>query len=70
LEEHVVNMKPSIRPAQWFADRQLNFLLSVNVLVVLVAVGFSHGQFVGIDNLQSMGSQLPEVGLLALGIIL
>jgi simple sugar transport system permease protein len=70
LEEHVVNMKPSIRPAQWFADRQLNFLLSVNVLVVLVAVGFSHGQFVGIDNLQSMGSQLPEVGLLAFGIML
>ena len=63
-------MKPSIQPRQWFADRQLNFLLSVNVLVVLVAVWFSRGQFVGIDNLQSMGSQLPEVGLLAFGIML
>lgn len=63
-------MKPPIRPRQWFADRQLNFLLSVNVLVVLVAVWFSRGQFVGIDNLQSMGSQLPEVGLLAFGIML
>ncbi|WP_206995044.1 ABC transporter permease [Trinickia mobilis] len=53
-----------------FGDRQLNFLLGVNVLVVLIAIGLSHGQFVDIDNLQSMGSQLPELGLLALGIML
>ncbi|WP_322101553.1 ABC transporter permease [Paraburkholderia sp. J41] len=56
--------------AKWFGDRQLNFLLAVNLLVVLVAIGVSHGQFVGIDNLQSMGAQLPEVALLALGIML
>lgn len=63
-------MKGSFEIGKWFADRQLNFLLSVNVLVVIVAVWLSHGQFVDIDNLQSMGSQLPEVGLLALGIML
>ncbi|MGF6571350.1 simple sugar transport system permease protein [Paraburkholderia sp. GAS333] len=54
----------------WFGDRQLNFLLIVNVLVVLVATWLSRGQFVDIDNLQSMGGQLPELGLLALGIML
>lgn len=56
--------------ARWFGDRQLNFLLAVNLIVVLVAVWVSRGQFVGIDNLQSMGAQLPEVALLALGIML
>src|SRR6201996_6445376 len=63
-------MKSSFAVGKLFSDRQLNFLLIVNVLVVLVATGLSHGQFVDIDNLQSMGSQLPEVGLLALGIML
>jgi simple sugar transport system permease protein len=53
-----------------FRDRQLNFLLAVNVLVVLVATWVSQGQFVSLDNLQSMGGQLPELGLLALGIML
>ncbi|WP_028228395.1 ABC transporter permease [Paraburkholderia ferrariae] len=62
-------MKGSVL-ARWFGDRQLNFLLAVNLLVVLVAIWLSHGLFVGIDNLQSMGSQLPEVALLALGIML
>ena len=56
--------------SKWFADRQLNFLLDVNVLVVIVATWLSHGQFLDIDNLQSMGGQLPELGLLALGIML
>lgn len=63
-------MKASVRAGRWFDDRQLNFLLIVNVLVVLVATWLSHGQFVDIDNLQSMGGQLPELGLLALGIML
>jgi simple sugar transport system permease protein len=56
--------------ARYFGDRQLNFLLIVNLIVVLVAIWLSHGLFVGIDNLQSMGAQLPEVALLALGIML
>ena len=63
-------MKGPLVLGKWYGDRQLNFLLGVNVLVVAVAVWLSHGQFVDIDNLQSMGSQLPEVGLLALGIML
>jgi simple sugar transport system permease protein len=63
-------MKLSLNPQKLFADRQLNFLLAVNLVVVLVAIWLSHGQFIGIDNLQSMGAQLPEVALLALGIML
>ncbi|QCP53796.1 ABC transporter permease [Trinickia violacea] len=63
-------MKSSFGLQNLFGDRQLNFLLGVNVLVVLIAIWLSHGQFVDIDNLQSMGSQLPELGLLALGIML
>ncbi|MGA7782288.1 MAG: ABC transporter permease [Paraburkholderia sp.] len=63
-------MKSLLAPGKMFGDRQLNFLLVVNVVVVLVATLLSHGQFVDIDNLQSMGSQLPELGLLALGIML
>jgi simple sugar transport system permease protein len=62
-------MKSSLS-AGLFRDRQLNFLLAVNVLVVLAATWISHGQFVSLDNLQSMGGQLPELGLLALGIML
>jgi simple sugar transport system permease protein len=57
-------------PASWFKDRQLNFLLGVNLLITLIALVLSHGEFAGIDNLQSMASQLPEVALLALGIML
>ena len=53
-----------------FKDRQLNFLVAVNILIIVVAMVFSHGAFGGIDNVQSMASQLPEVGLLALGIML
>src|SRR6201995_1629826 len=63
-------MKSSFTAGKLFGDRQLNFLLIVNVLVVLVATWLSRGQFVGIDNLQSMGAQLPEIALLALGIML
>ena len=47
-------MKSSFTAGKMFGDRQLNFLLIVNVLVVLVATWLSHGQFVDIDNLQSM----------------
>jgi simple sugar transport system permease protein len=60
----------SVTLSRWFGDRQLNFLLAMNMLVVVVAIWLSHGVFVGIDNLQSMGSQLPELALLALGIML
>ena len=54
----------------WLADPQFNFLIGVNVLVVVAGTWLSRGQFVDIDNLQSMGGQLPVLGLLALGIML
>ena len=63
-------MKSSFAASRLFSDRQLNFLLLVNVVIVLVGTVLSHGQFVDIDNMQSMGGQLPELGLLALGIML
>ncbi len=49
-------------------DRQLTFLLSVNIIVILLASLYSRGQFLELDNLQSMAGQLPELGLLAIGI--
>ncbi|CAM2146465.1 L-arabinose transport system permease protein AraH [Pararobbsia alpina] len=63
-------MNSSQASSSLFKDRQLNFLVAVNILIVIVAMVFSHGEFGGIDNVQSMASQLPEVGLLALGIML
>lgn len=52
------------------ADRQLGFLLAVNVVIVLIATAWSKGQFVSTDNLQSMANQVPELGLLAIGVML
>ena len=52
------------------ADRQLTFLLAVNLIIVVLATAWSRGQFVSADNLQSMGSQVPELGLLAIGVML
>ncbi|HTJ93447.1 MAG TPA: ABC transporter permease [Pararobbsia sp.] len=63
-------MNSSQASTNLFKDRQLNFLVAVNILIVIAAMIFSHGEFGGIDNVQSMASQLPEVGLLALGIML
>ena len=51
-------------------DRQLNFLVAVNVLVLLAAVSIAGVNFVSIDNLQSMAVQIPELGLLAIGVAL
>lgn len=53
-----------------FKDRQLNFLVAANILIAVVGMVLSHGEFGGIDNMQSMASQLPELALLALGIML
>lgn len=51
-------------------DRQTVFLASINV-VVLVAGALLAGQnFVDSYNLQSMAAQVPELGLLALGVTL
>lgn len=51
-------------------DRQLNFLVAVNALVLLAAVAIAGTDFVGIYNLQSMAVQVPELGLLAIGVTL
>ena len=49
-------------------DRQLNFLVTVNVLVLLAGVSIAGVSFVSVDNLQSMSAQIPELGLLAIGV--
>jgi simple sugar transport system permease protein len=52
------------------ADRQLNFLLLTNVAVLAVATLLAGTDFIGLYNLQSMVAQVPELGLLALGVML
>jgi simple sugar transport system permease protein len=49
-------------------DKQLAFLLTVNIVVMLFATLYSKGQFLELDSLQSMAGQLPELGLLAIGV--
>ena len=50
------------------SDKQLNFLLAFNFLAVILATIYSKGVFLELDNLQSMAGQLPELGLLAIGV--
>lgn len=51
-------------------DRHLLFLLLANIVVALIATLLSRGMFMTPDNWASMATQLPEVGLLALCILL
>ena len=51
-------------------DPQLLFLLGINLLVLAVGAAISKGAFVDPYNLQSMAAQLPELGLLAVGVML
>lgn len=51
-------------------DRQLNFLVAVNVLVLVSAVAIAGPEFVSVYSLQSMAVQIPELGLLAIGVTL
>lgn len=51
-------------------DSQLNFLVGINALLVLCAVVLTSGHFIDLYNLQSMASQIPELGLLAIGVML
>ena len=53
-----------------WADRQFNFLLGINVLVLLAGLAFVGRGFLDPYNLQSMAAQVPELGLLALGVML
>lgn len=52
------------------ADPQLVFLVGINLLVLLSASLLSKGAFIDPYNLQSMAAQLPELGLLAIGVML
>lgn len=52
------------------ADPQLVFLIGINLLVLLSASILSKGAFIDPYNLQSMAAQLPELGLLAIGVML
>ena len=54
--------------ARW--DPQLLFLAAVNVALLGIGAVASGGKFIDPYNLQSMASQLPEVGLLAIGVML
>lgn len=50
--------------------RQLVMLVCINGLLLLLGAAISGGTFLSIFNLQSMASQLPEIGLLAIGVTL
>ena len=54
----------------WFADRQLTMLLALNVAIILLASFGSDGLFIGLYNLQSMGGQVSELGILSVAIML
>jgi len=56
--------------AGFFQDQQLNFLVGINVVILFVAIWLSHGDFLDVYNFQAMASQLPELGLLAIGVAL
>jgi simple sugar transport system permease protein len=53
-----------------FSDPQLNFLVGINVLIMIAATVLSKGEFLDVYNFQSMASQVPELGLLAIGVAL
>lgn len=55
---------------RYFSDPQLNFLVGINILILVAATWLSHGAFLDVYNFQSMASQLPELGLLAIGVSL
>lgn len=54
----------------WFSDRQLTMLVALNVAIVLLATISSDGLFISLDNLQSMGGQVSELGILSVAIML
>lgn len=53
-----------------FSDPQLNFLVGINLLIMVAATVLSKGEFLDVYNFQSMASQVPELGLLAIGVAL
>lgn len=54
-----------------FSDRQLTFLLAINIVIVIAGTLLSSGaDFVSVFNLQSMAMQLPQMGLLAMAMMM
>ncbi|WP_116134066.1 ABC transporter permease [Tropicimonas sp. IMCC34043] len=51
-------------------DGQLVFLIGINALVVIAAMILVGDRFMALYNFQSMGTQVPELGLLAFGVML
>ena len=51
-------------------DPQLLFLVGINLLALAAGAAISKGAFIDPYNLQSMAGQLPELGLLAIGVML
>lgn len=51
-------------------DAEFIFLTSINAMLVVAAMVLVGGQFMTLYNFQSMGTQVPELGLLALGVML
>ena len=49
---------------------QLMALVVINVLLLMLGAVISGGTFLDIYNLQSMAGQVPEIGLLAIGVML
>ncbi|MBY3134392.1 ABC transporter permease [Rhizobium laguerreae] len=49
---------------------QLAMLLAINWALLVLGAAISEGSFLSLFNLQSMASQLPEIGLLAIGVML
>ena len=68
---HVVFAKcfPEVYLRRLTADRHILFLLVANVALALAATLLTRGTFMSIGNWQSMATQLPELGLLALCIL-
>jgi simple sugar transport system permease protein len=54
----------------WFADQHIRFLSLAVIVIVVIASVLSSGLFLDPLNFQSMATQLPEVALLAVGIML
>ena len=50
--------------------RQLAMLAVINGLLLVAGAVISGGSFLSLFNLQSMASQVPEIGLLAIGVML
>jgi len=51
-------------------DGQFLVLAAINVILLALGAAISDGSFLSIFNLQSMAGQVPEIGLLAIGVML